>query len=66
MDIALMSMGLNQGKVQQQASLSVVKMAIGEVKKQGQNIQEMLGITSISAIQHAAQPQLGVKIDINR
>jgi len=64
MDIALMSMALNQGKVQQQASLSVMKMAMGDAKQQGQDIQRLLGTSNSAAIQHAAQPHLGGIIDV--
>lgn len=64
MDIALMSIALNQGKVQQQASLSVMKMAMGDAKQQGQDIQRLLGTSNPTAIQHAAQPHLGGIIDV--
>jgi hypothetical protein len=64
MDIASMSIALNQGKVQQQASLSVMKMAMGDVKQQGQGIQELLGTSNPTVNQHAAQPHLGGNIDI--
>lgn len=64
MDVALMSMALNQGKLQQQASLSVMKMAMGDAKQQGQDIQKLLGTSNQSANQHAAQPHLGGRIDV--
>ncbi|MFS0879543.1 YjfB family protein [Metabacillus niabensis] len=64
MDIALMSMALSQGKVQQQASLSVMKMAMGNAEQQGDALQTLLSTTNASAIQHAAQPHLGGNIDI--
>jgi hypothetical protein len=64
MDIALMSMALSQGQVQQQASLSVMKMAIGNVEQQGENLQKLMSTANASAIQHAAQPHLGGNIDV--
>lgn len=64
MDIALMSMVLSQGKVQQQASLSVLKMAMGSAKQQGEAVQKLISTNDIAAIQHAVQPQLGGNIDL--
>jgi len=64
MDIALMSMALSQGQVQQQASLSVMKMAMGDVKQQGEALHTLMGTTNATAIQHAAQPHLGGNIDL--
>ncbi|MDQ0244750.1 hypothetical protein J2S09_002321 [Bacillus fengqiuensis] len=64
MDIALMSMALNQGKVQQQASISVMKMAMGNAEKQGEALQKLMSTTDAAAIQHAAQPHLGRNIDL--
>ena len=59
-----MSMVLNQGKVQQQASLSIMKMAMGDVKQQGEALQQLMGPTNAAEIQHAAQPHLGGNIDL--
>ena len=66
MDIALMSMALSQGQVQQQASISVMKMAMGEAKQQGEAVQRLMGTAIATAIQHAAQPHLGGNIDLKR
>ena len=57
-------MALSQGQVQQQASMSVMKMAIGDVKLQGDELQKLLSTADPSAIQRAAQPHLGGKIDL--
>lgn len=65
MDIALMSMVLSQGQVQQQASLAVMKMAMGNAEQQGDAIQKLISTNNVSAIQHAAQPHLGGQIDLN-
>jgi hypothetical protein len=64
MDIALMSMALSQGQVQQQASMSVMKMAMGDVKQQDEALQTLMSTTNIAGIQHAAQPHLGGNIDL--
>ncbi|MFZ0446169.1 MAG: YjfB family protein [Bacillus sp. (in: firmicutes)] len=64
MDIALMSMALSQGQVGQQASMSVMKMAMGNVEQQGEAVQQLLSSNNIAAIQHAAQPHLGGSIDL--
>ncbi|APC49401.1 YjfB family protein [Virgibacillus halodenitrificans] len=64
MDVALMSMALSQGKVQQQASLSVMKMAMGDAKQEGAAMRELLGTTDASIIQRAAQPHIGGNVDI--
>ncbi|WP_413300385.1 YjfB family protein [Bacillus sp. 1P10SD] len=64
MDIALMSMGLSQGQIQQQASMSVMKMALGNVEQQGEAIQKLLSTNDVAEIQHAAQPHLGGNIDL--
>jgi len=64
MDIALMSMSLNQGKVQQQASLSVMKIAMGNAKQQGEAVKELISSSNVKALQQAAQPHLGGNIDL--
>lgn len=64
MDIAFISMALSQSKVQQQASMSVMKMAIGITEQQGEAIQKLISTTDVTAIQHTAQPHLGGNIDL--
>ena len=64
MDIALMSMALSQGQVGQQASMSVMKMAMGNVEQQGEAVQQLLSSNNVAAIQHATQPHLGGSIDL--
>lgn len=64
MDIALMSMALSQGQVQLQASMSVMKMAMGNAEQQGEAIQKLMSTTDVATIQHAAQPHLGENIDL--
>ena len=59
-----MSMALSQGQVQQQASMSVMKMAKGNAEQQGEALQKMLGAPNAGAIQNAAQPHLGRNVDL--
>nr|WP_295975619.1 YjfB family protein [uncultured Bacillus sp.] len=65
MDIALLSMALNQGQIQQQATISVMKMAMGTAEQQGQALRDLLSTTDAAAIQRAAQPHLGGNIDVS-
>ncbi len=64
MDIAALSMALSQGKVQQQASISVMQMAKGTAVQQGDAMVDLLNSANVTAIQHAAQPHLGGNIDL--
>ena len=59
MDIAAMSVMLSQSKVQQQAGLSVMKMAMGVAATKGDLITSLAGQTTPSV-----QPNLGAKLDI--
>jgi len=63
MDIVFMSMSLSHEKVQQQASLSVMKIAMGNAEQQGGAVQELISSANIKAFQQAAQPHLGGNID---
>ncbi|RID84793.1 putative motility protein [Peribacillus asahii] len=64
MDIALMSMALSQGQIQQQASMSVMKVAMGNAEQQDEALQKLMSTTDATAIQHAVQPHLGGNIDL--
>ena len=63
-DIALMSMALSQGQIQQQASISVMKKALNQAEGNGDFINKMMGPVNVQALQHAAQPHLGGNIDL--
>ncbi|MDV2886276.1 YjfB family protein [Alkalihalophilus pseudofirmus] len=65
MDIALLSMALNQGQVQQQASMAVMKKAMGNAEQQGEALQKLMSSADAKAIQQAAQPHLGSTIDLS-
>ena len=64
MDIALLSMALSQGQVQQQASISVMKQAMGNAEQQGDSVQKLMSTTDAAMLQQAAQPHLGGNIDV--
>lgn len=64
MDIALLSMSLSQSRVQQQASLSVMKMAMNQAQAGAEGLAQLLASADVANIQHAAQPHLGGNLDI--
>lgn len=64
MDIALLSMALSQGQVQQQASISVMKKAMDQAETGAEGLTKMIASADVQALQHAAQPHLGGNIDI--
>ncbi|MBP2242002.1 hypothetical protein J2Z40_002575 [Cytobacillus eiseniae] len=64
MDIALLSMALSQGQVQQQASISVMKKAIDQADLKVDFINQMMGGADLQALQRAAEPHLGGNIDL--
>lgn len=64
MDIALLSMSLSQSRVQQQASLSVMKMAMNQAQAGAEGLAQLLASADVAKIQHAAQPHLGGNLDI--
>lgn len=63
MDIAALSMVLSQGKVQQQAGLSVMKMAMDVATENGNSVAVMASDMS-KAMESSVQPNLGANIDI--
>lgn len=64
MDIAALSMVLNQGQVQQQAGLSVMKMAMGVAETNGNSIESLASETT-KAMETFVQPNLGTMIDVS-
>lgn len=63
MDIALLSMALSSSQVNQQASISVMKMAMGNAVQQGEALQSLL-ISANPVPQPAVHPHLGRSIDL--
>ena len=63
MDIAALSIMLNQNKVQQQASLSVMKMAMGFEGTQADLITSLASETTKTA-ELSVRPHLGANLDI--
>lgn len=64
MDIAKMSIALSNAQVQQQASLSVAKMAMGSAEQQGEAVQKLLQTADVTNQQQPAHPYLGGSIDV--
>ena len=65
MDIAALSMGLSQMKVAQQASISVMKMAMDTAKGQASDLASMLESSTAKASDNSLTPHLGRNIDTN-
>ena len=63
MDIAALSVMMNQGQVQQQAGVSVMKMAMNVASTQGEMMTALLGETAKS-LEMSVQPHLGGSVDI--
>ncbi|WP_377887319.1 YjfB family protein [Alkalihalobacillus sp. R86527] len=58
MDIAALSMVLNQAKVQQQVSVSLTKTAMNQAQENSNGLVKMM--------EQAAQPHLGGSIDVKK
>jgi hypothetical protein len=63
MDIAALSMGMNQTKLQQDSSIAVMKMAMDTAKGQGDMVNQLLSPPA-QAMEHSVQPHLGGNLDI--
>jgi len=63
MDIAALSMGLSQMKIAQQASISVMKMAMETAEMQTVNLIKLLE-TNQKMMEQSVQPHLGANLDI--
>ena len=64
MDIAGLSMALNQTPLKQQASILLTKKSMEMMGQQGEALKTLLQSTNVSAVQHAAEPHLGGNIDL--
>ena len=64
MDIAALSMGINQMKVTQQSSISVMKMAMDTAKGQTLDLVQMLEANT-KIMEQSVNPYLGGNIDIS-
>jgi len=69
MDIAALSMGMSQMNLHQQASMSVMKMAMDTAKGQTVDLVNMLDAsvvnTDTKVMEHSVTPHLGGTIDIS-
>lgn len=63
MDIAALSMGLSQMKVSQQASVSVMKMAMDTAKGQMADLTQMMDANT-RVMEQSVNPHIGANIDI--
>ena len=63
MDIAAMSILISQGKVQQQAGLSVMKLAMNTSKTSGDMLASLIGETA-KGLELSVQPHLGASVDV--
>ena len=63
MDIAALSVLMSQGQVQQQAGVSVMKMAMNVAETQGNMMTSLLGETA-KILEMSVQPHLGGSVDI--
>ena len=63
MDIAAISVLMNQGQVQQQAGVSVMKLAMNAASTQGDMMNSLLGETTKS-MELSVQPYLGASVDV--
>ena len=64
MDIAALSMGLSQMKVAQEASVSVLKMAMDSMKGQSVDLTQMLEVNT-KMMEQSVNPYIGGNIDIS-
>lgn len=63
MDIAALSMDLSQMKVAQEASVSVLKMAMDSMKGQSVDLAKMLEVNT-KMMEQSVNPHVGGNIDI--
>ncbi len=63
MDIAALSMNLSQMKVAQEASVSVLKMAMNSMKGQSIDLTDMLKVNT-KIMEQSVNPHIGKNIDI--
>ncbi len=64
MDIAALSMGLSQMKVAQEASISVMKIAMDSAKGQAVDMTKMLEVNT-QMMEQSVNPNLGNNIDVS-
>ncbi|MBW4827889.1 MAG: YjfB family protein [Clostridiaceae bacterium] len=64
MDIAGLSMGLSQMKVAQEASVSIMKMAMDTAKGQNVDLAKMLEVNT-RIMEQSVNPNIGGNIDIS-
>lgn len=63
MDIAALSMSLSQIKAAQQASISVMKLAMDSAEGQSEDLAKLMA-SSAKTLEQSVNPQIGANIDI--
>lgn len=63
MDIAALSIGLNQMKVAQQASISIMKMAMDTAKNQTEDLTQIIEANT-KMMELSMNPYLGSQLDV--
>ena len=64
MDVAAMSMSLNQVQLKEQASISVMKMAMDSAQGQEEALDKLLE-ASTKALEHSVVPHKGINLDLH-
>jgi len=64
LDIAAMSISLNQMQLKEQASISIMKMAMDSEQGQEDALDKLLE-TSTKALEQSVQPHIGANIDLH-
>lgn len=65
MYIASLSVGMHQGKLQQDFSTSVMKMAMNQMAETGAAVADLMDSAGVKGMELAAQPYLGANMDIS-
>ena len=63
MDIAALSIMLNQNKVQEQVGMSILKIAMDVAKNEGESLTSLADETT-KAMELSVQPFIGANLDI--
>ncbi|MBM7580154.1 YjfB family protein [Jeotgalibacillus terrae] len=66
MDIAALSIALSSSKVQQGASIALMKKTMDHSQQGANSLIEMMSSTNAKAVQQAAQPHLGGNVDVSK
>lgn len=65
MYIASLSVGMQQGKLQQDLGTSILKMAMNQITETGAAVADLMDSAGVKGMELAAQPYLGANMDIS-